>query len=117
MPDTPGPNVPTQPNSQDWGEQLFQAGLEFARNPEARCPCVLLLDTSKSMAGERIAALNQGLQVFRDELVKDPVARQRVEIAIIAFGGEVQVVQGFVTADNFPPPLLQAQGVTPMGTA
>ena len=37
---------------EDWGAQLFQAGLEFADNPEPRCPCVLLLDTSKSMSGD-----------------------------------------------------------------
>jgi uncharacterized protein YegL len=104
-------------SDQDWGEQLFQAGLEFAENPEPRCPCVLLLDTSKSMANQPINALNQGLQVFREELLKDPLARQRVEIAIITFGGKVEVTQSFVTVDSFTPPLLQAHGQTPMGTA
>src|SRR5438046_10706326 len=72
---------------QDWGEQLFLAGLEFADNPEPRCPCVLLLDTSQSMAGERITALNDGLQGFRQELLKDLLARQRVEDTIMTFGG------------------------------
>src|SRR4051794_4816078 len=86
-------------NDQDWGEQLFQAGLEFADNPEPRCPCVLLLDTSKSMSGQRIDALNQGLVAFRDELLKDSLARQRVEIAIVTFGGSVRVIQNFVTVD------------------
>ena len=85
---------------EDWGAQLFKAGLEFADNPEPRCPCVLLLDTSKSMNGDRIAALNKGLQAFRDELIKDPLARQRVEIAVVTFGGTVQVIQHFVTVDN-----------------
>lgn len=103
--------------NEDWGEQLFQAGLEFADNPEPRCPCVLLLDTSKSMTGAPIAALNDGLKVFREELAKDVLARQRVEVAIVTFGGAVRVVQNFVTIDNFPPPQLQAHGQTPMGTA
>ena len=40
------------PADEDWGAQLFRAGHEFADNPEPRCPCVLLLDTSKSMSGE-----------------------------------------------------------------
>jgi len=31
-------------------EQPFAAA-EFAENPEPRCPCVLLLDTSASMQG------------------------------------------------------------------
>ena len=30
----------------DWGEDLFDNSLEFADNPDPRCPCVLLLDTS-----------------------------------------------------------------------
>jgi len=38
--------------------------IEFAENPEPRCPCVLLLDTSGSMSGEKIASLNAGLQTF-----------------------------------------------------
>ena len=33
--------------------------VEFAENPEPRCPCVLLLDTSGSMRGERIQALQE----------------------------------------------------------
>jgi hypothetical protein len=36
--------------------------VEFAENPEPRCPCVLLLDTSSSMRGTPIAALQAGLQ-------------------------------------------------------
>ena len=32
--------------------------VEFAENPEPRCPCVLLLDTSASMTGTPIQALN-----------------------------------------------------------
>lgn len=100
----------------DFGEALLQTGVEFADNPEPRCPCVLLLDTSGSMMGERIKALTDGLLVFRDELMKDSLARRRVEIAIITFGGEVSVVEDFVTVEDFPLPILDAEGLTPMGT-
>jgi uncharacterized protein YegL len=106
-----------EPSGEDWGEQLFQAGLEFADNPEPRCPCVLLLDTSGSMRGERIAALNAGLRTFRDEVCKDALAQRRVEVAVIAFGGDVRVLQDFVTVADFQPPLLQPAGLTPMGGA
>lgn len=92
-------------------------GVEFADNPEPRCPCVLLLDTSGSMFGSPIRALNQGLATFREELMGDALAQRRVEIAIVTFGGEVKVVQDFVTVDNFTPPELVALGLTPMGTA
>ena len=75
MPRTPPPDAAEE----DWGEQLFEAGLEFADNPEPRCTCVLLLDTSSSMKGERIDALAEGLRRFRDEVGADALARRRVE--------------------------------------
>ncbi len=90
--------------------------VEFAENPEPRCPCVLLLDTSGSMHGEAIEALNQGLLSFKDELVNNSLASRRVEVAIITFDSTVNVVQDFVTADQFQPPILTAQGLTNMGS-
>lgn len=101
----------------DWGEDLFDNSAEFADNPEPRCPCVLILDTSQSMAGEPIAELLRGLNVFREELLAVPLASKRVEVAVISFGAEVRVVQDFVTVDRFLLPLLQAEGETPLCTA
>jgi uncharacterized protein YegL len=89
--------------------------VEFAENPEPRCPCVLLLDTSGSMEGAAIEALNQGLLSFKDELVKNSLASRRVEVAIVTFDSTINVVQDFVTADLFNPPILTAQGLTNMG--
>lgn len=89
--------------------------VEFAENPEPRCPCVLLLDTSGSMEGAAIEALNQGLLSFKDELVKNSLASRRVEVAVVTFDSTVNVVQDFITADQFNPPILTAQGLTTMG--
>jgi uncharacterized protein YegL len=121
----------------------FEAS-EFADNPEPRVPCVLLLDTSGSMAevvadagqdtGEivqqdgktyravsggttRIDLLNQGLITLRDTLGADSLASKRAEIAIVTFGGTVTTIQDFVTAEHFQPPHLKASGGTPMGEA
>jgi uncharacterized protein YegL len=89
--------------------------VEFAENPEPRCPCVLLLDTSGSMQGTAMNALNEGLISFKEELVKNSLAARRVEVAIVTFDSKVNVVQDFVTADQFSPPVLSAQGLTTMG--
>lgn len=95
----------------------LEDAVEFAENPEPRCPCVLLLDASGSMQGEAMEALNEGLRAFKEQLNQDNLARKRVEVAIVSFGSDVKVVQDFVTADLFEPPTLSAQGLTHMGGA
>lgn len=97
-------------------DQVPFGAAEFADNPEPRCPCILLLDTSGSMSGAKIAELNSGLQTFADELRSDTMAAKRVEVAIVTFG-PVQTVQHFVTADAVQAPSLVASGDTPMGAA
>lgn len=95
----------------------LEEAVEFAENPEPRCPCVLLLDTSGSMQGPAIEALNKGLKAFKDDLARDPLASRRVEIAIVSFDNEIKTAQDFVTVDAFQPPTLTAQGQTFMGGA
>ena len=88
----------------------------FADNPEPRCPCLLLLDTSASMTGDPITELNTGLVSFKDELASDELAMKRVEMAVITFG-PVEIVNDFHTVSNFSPIRLKASGTTPMGEA
>ena len=117
---------------------------DFASNPEQRTPCVLLLDVSGSMgeivsnAGSdlgytvqrdgqsyravsggttRIDELNGGLLTYKEELMADSLAAKRVEVAVVTFGGTVQTLCEFTTAENFFPPTLKADGDTPMGSA
>jgi uncharacterized protein YegL len=89
---------------------------EFVQNPENRCPVILLLDTSGSMIGEAMNALNQGVNLFKENIQADTKASLSVEVALITFG-PVKLVQDFVTIDQFTPPTLVADGVTPMGEA
>ena len=89
---------------------------EFTENPEPRCACLLLLDTSGSMGGAPIRELNAGLQAFKEELKQDSLAVKRVEIAIVTFG-PVKIESDFQTVDIWQPPQLTASGDTPMGAA
>jgi uncharacterized protein YegL len=94
--------------------QPFGFADEFLENPEPRCACVLLLDTSGSMQGRPIAELNAGLQSFKEALMSDNLAMKRVEVSVVTFG-PVQVHNAFQTPDVFQPMALHAGGDTPMG--
>lgn len=91
--------------------------VEFADNAEPRVPTILLVDKSGSMHGQPMQALNRGLEQFERELGEDPLARKRVDVAVISFGGSVQKVCDFTDAQSFIAPTLQADGGTPMGEA
>lgn len=93
------------------------ANAEFAENPEPRCACLLLLDTSGSMNGAPINELNLGLRTFKDELCADPLAAKRVEVAVMSFGDAPRLVTDFTDPVSFNPPTLTASGATPMGSA
>src|SRR5262245_22560576 len=125
-------------------EQQPFSDIGLANNPEPRCPCVLLLDVSGSMAeviadsgkdlgytvqqdGQtyravsggvtRIDQLNEGLRAYHADLMSDSLAAQRVEVSVITFGSTVQTVSTFITAHEFSPPTLTANGETPLGAA
>lgn len=85
-------------------------------NAEPRCACVLVLDTSGSMAGEAITQLNAGLQQFIHEVTSDHTAATRVEVAVVTFG-PVELVQPFAPIDQCAIGTLAANGSTPLGAA
>jgi uncharacterized protein YegL len=87
-------------------------------NPDKpQAACVLLLDTSRSMRGAPIKALQQGLEAYRSYLASDPEAKLIVETCVIAFSDEAKVVHPFSSVDQLPAVELTAGGWTSMGAA
>lgn len=83
-------------------------------NYEQKCLCVLVLDTSYSMDDGPIEELNAGLQRFQEELLKDEITRDRLEVCIVTFDSEVNVVQDPALLTEFTMPTLQTNGSTCM---
>ena len=91
---------------------------KLAENTMPRCTCILILDTSSSMAGEPIAELNRGLRVFWDEVRNNEMARLSVEAGIVTFGlNDVCLIQNPSSLEKIEPPILYAGGYTPLGGA
>lgn len=99
----------------DLEQRPFDAA-EFVDNPEPRCPCLLLLDTSGSMNGTPIRELNAGIKLLEDELKADALSAKRIELAIVTFG-PAKVENDFTAVTSFYAPTLSASGDTPMGLA
>lgn len=59
---------------------------------DRRLPVYFLIDASYSMAGVKMAAVNEGLQSIVNKLRKDALALEVCYISIITFGSEAQQV-------------------------
>ncbi len=90
---------------------------ETPDNYEQKCLCTLVLDTSGSMQGDPIRALNRGLQEFYAAVEEDLVAASRLEIAIVTFGGEIKTIQEPALISHFDMPRLEPTGSTPLADA
>lgn len=83
---------------------------------EQHLACVLLLDTSGSMAlNGAIGKLNKAVNDFKEQTMMDELAQKRVDIAIVEFNNQVNVIQDFVPIPDMKPVVLNASGMTAMG--
>lgn len=98
-------------------EMLSIRKKELRTNPSARVAVCLVLDTSGSMDGAPINELNKGVRLFVDAIKNDDIAKYAAEIAIVTFGGEVEVYSDFCSIENLKFQDLYAEGGTPMEEA
>jgi uncharacterized protein YegL len=91
---------------------------DLIENPSPRCACMLVLDTSGSMSGERINELNAGLSQFIQEVQEDEFTSYSVEVGVITAGGRVTEQLLLTPAHQIQAfDSLNADGDTPLGTA
>jgi len=93
------------------------ASLEGVQD-ERKLPVYLLLDTSGSMQGDPIRAVEKGLEVFKEEVCEDPFAREAVKVAVITFSTNAEMeTNGLVPVADVQQLTLAAGGVTRLGMA
>lgn len=92
---------------------------DLVNNPTARVPVCLCLDVSGSMFGDPISELNRGVRLFYEAIKNDEVAMYSAEICVVTFGGyAAECLEDFASLELQPnPPILRAEGITPMGEA
>ncbi|MDA3942089.1 MAG: VWA domain-containing protein [Bacteroidetes bacterium] len=85
---------------------------KLPENYEQKCPVVFVLDVSGSMSGDPIIELNKGLAQFQEEIQDDTTARERLDIAVVSFGSDVQVEHDFKLIAEYNMPQLTTRGST-----
>lgn len=91
-------------------------GQELHNMGSAHAAVLLLIDTSASMAGEKICAVEHAINGFIDEL-KGSYEAECTDICIVSFSDETKIVQPFTCASNLAEIALEASGLTSLWEA
>jgi uncharacterized protein YegL len=82
-----------------------------------RLPIYLLIDTSYSMMGEPIEAVQNGLDSLVGALRKDPQALETAYLSVIEFNSNAKQLEELKELSEFQTPTLEVTGITAMGEA
>jgi uncharacterized protein YegL len=78
-----------------------------------RLPVYFLVDTSGSMRGEPIAAVNVGLRDIISSQRQDAYALETVHVSVLTFGADVRVLAPLTPLDQFDLPEIAAEESCP----
>lgn len=81
-------------------------------NSFRRLPVYIVVDTSASMSGAPIAAVNEGLKIFERVIRDDPQCRETVHASVIRFASDAGQVSPLTEAVQFQAPVLTTGGGT-----
>lgn len=84
---------------------------DLVENPTPRVPISLCIDTSGSMAGDKIRELVGGIELFYDAIDEDDDAHDSAEVSVVAFNSGADLVQDFASIEA----LRREISITPTG--
>lgn len=91
------------------GPELFDH-----EDSRARLPILLLIDKSVSMKnGYRIARVNNAMEKFAKDLTQDPTLSAIVEICVVTFGNNVNIIQSWVPVSQWHPTKIKVDRLYP----
>ena len=82
-----------------------------------RLPVYILIDTSTSMRGEPIAAVENGLKALMDSLNKDPYALETVCLSVITYNTQAEQILPLTEVYKIRIPEITAKGRSALGEA
>ena len=80
-----------------------------------RLPVFILIDSSTSMKGEAIDAVNAGLKILLQDLRKDPFALETVFLSVISFNTTASIMRPFIDILNNDSVTIEAKGQSNLG--
>ena len=87
------------------------------RAAEPHLAMLFLIDVSGSMSGKPIRSLNESLNKFKEQICTNHYAAEILDVAIVTFNHETQVVMPFTPVAYMEPVNLVASGGTEMASA
>ena len=73
---------------------------DLVENPTPRVPIAICIDTSGSMAGDKIRELIDGIGLFYDAIDQDDDAHDAAEVSVVAFNTGADLIQDFASIDR-----------------